>query len=152
VHAVNEAQSAAPVSTKPPPEKLVIKNRSDDPSLLTKWLRGAQFAAGIVFFIGCGAVAIVLERLANLFKSAEGDAGRNPSARPDAPQAQEPPQRIKVPMFPIDNYNQLDAVQVMNRLAGLSNEQIRIVRAHEARLKNREDVLEAIDRHLAETR
>jgi len=153
VNVVNETQQpASPLIHTAPPEKLVIKNHSGEGSIINKWLRGAQLAARIVFFIACGAVAIILERLLSLLKPADGDGVQNPSIPSDARNAQGRPERIKVPMLPIDNYNQLDSKQVVNRLAGLSNEQLRMIRAHEARHKNRKGVLDAIDRQSAEGR
>ena len=145
VHGAPKTAPAEPVA----PEKLVIKNRSgEEGSLMAKWLRGAQLAAQIVFFIGCVAVAIALERLMNLFKTAAGDGVSPASGQPEVRNAQGHPERIKVPMLPIDNYNQLDSNQLIHRLAGLSDEQLRIVKAHETGHKSREDVLEAIDQRL----
>jgi hypothetical protein len=150
VNFVNEAQQAVSSSEQTTgPEKLVIKNNTDPRSLFNKWLRGAELAARVVFFIACGAVAIVLERLLNLLKPAAGDRVQTPSTPSDRRNGQGHPERIKVPVLPIDNYNQLDSNQVISRLSGLSNEQIQMIRSHEARQKNRGDVLEAIDRHLA---
>jgi hypothetical protein len=153
VNAIHETQQTAPPSVQlAAPEKLVIKNHSSEGSFINKWLRGAQLAARIVFFIACGAIALILERLLNLLKPKDGDEVLNPSNPSDTRNAQGQPARIKVPMLPIDNYNQLDSNQVMNRLAGLSNEQLQMIRSHEARQKNRGDVLDAIDRQLAESR
>lgn len=153
MNAIHETQQTAPVSVQSaPPEKLVIKNHSGEGSIINKWLRGAQLAARIVFFIACGAVALILDRLLNLLKPAAGDGVQNSSNPSDTRNAQGRPARIKVPMLPIDNYNQLDSKQVMNRLAGLSNEQLQMIRSHEARQKNRGDVLDAIDRQLAGNR
>jgi hypothetical protein len=152
VNFVNEAQQAvSPSEQTAGPEKLVIKN-NDDRSLFTKWLRGGAVAARIVFFIACGAVVIILERLLSFLKPVDGDRVQTPSTPSDRRNVQGRPERIKVPVFPIDNYNQLDANQVISRLAGLSHEQIRMIRSHEAGQKNRGDVLEAIDRQLADGR
>jgi hypothetical protein len=153
VNIVNEAQQ--PVSSlnhATSPEKLIIKNRSAEGSLMNKWLRGAQIAARVVFFIACGAVVIILERLLNLLKPSAGEGVQSPSNPSVMRTSHGQPERIKVPMLPIDNYNQLDSIQVMNRLAGLSNEQLQMIRAHEARHKNRKGVLDAIDRQFAEGR
>jgi len=153
VNFVNEAQQAVSSSEQTTgPEKLVIKNNTDDRTLFSKWLRGGAVAARIVFFIACGAVAIILERLLSLLIPADGGRIQTPSTPSDRPNVQGRPERIKVPVFPIDNYNQLDANQVMSRLAGLSHEQLRMIRSHEAGQKNRGDVLEAIDRQLADGR
>jgi hypothetical protein len=153
VNFVNEAnQTVSSLDQTAAPEKLVIKNNSDERFFFSKWLRGAQIAARIVFFIACGAIAIILERLMNLLKSAEEHQAQKPSSPSERRNAQGRPERIKVPMLPIDNYNQLDSKQVMDRLAGLSNEQLQMILAHEARHKNRKGVLDAIDRQFAEGR
>jgi hypothetical protein len=144
VNFVNELNQTAA------PEKLVIKTNSDERIFFPKWLRGAGVAARIVFFIACGAVAIILERLLNFLKPVDGDRVQTPTNPSDRRNVQGQSERIKVPVLPIDNYNQLDSGQVMSRLAGLSKEQLRMIRSHEARQKNRGDVLEAIDRQLAE--
>jgi hypothetical protein len=144
VNFVNELNQTAA------PEKLVIKTNSDERIFFSKWLRGAGVAARIVFFIACGAVAIILERLLNFLKPVDGDRVQTPTNPSDRRNVQGQSERIKVPVLPIDNYNQLDSGQVMSRLAGLSKEQLRMIRSHEARQKNRGDVLEAIDRQLAE--
>ncbi|HTN44579.1 MAG TPA: hypothetical protein VMN77_12370 [Nitrospiria bacterium] len=153
MNGVNEAQQTVPPSEQTPaPEKLVIKNNTGERSVLAKWLRGGAIAARIVFFIACGAAAIILERLLGLLKPADGDHARSLSTPSDGRKVRGGPERIKVPVFPIDNYNHLDASQVMSRLAGLSREQLGMIRSHEARQKNRGDVLEAIDRQLADGR
>jgi len=145
--AFNGTEPSAPQSVEPTlPEKLVIKDHSDQRLFWDKCLSGAQLAMKIVFFIGCGAVVIILERLTHLFKAVDGDGTKG---QPETRSATGPPKRIKVPMVPIDNYNRLDSSEVIRLLSGLSNEQLRIVRGYEARQKNREEVLEAIDRHLS---
>jgi hypothetical protein len=150
VNAVHGTEQTAPASAESAaPEKLIIKNHSNEEPFFAKWLRGAQLAAKIVFFIGCGAIVIAMEQLMKLFKAADVDGLPRASGETEVPNAQGQPERIKVPMLPIDNYNQLDSNQTINRLAGLSDEQLRIVKAYETRHKNRGDVLEAIDQHLA---
>jgi len=153
VNFINEAQQAvSPSEQTATPEKLVIKNNTDERSLFSKWLRGAELAARVVFFIACGAVAIILDQFLNLLKPSVGEGVQSPSNPSVVRNSHGQPERIKVPVLPIDNYNQLDSDQVMNRLAGLSNEQLQMVRSYEARQKNRADVLDAIDRQLAAAR
>jgi len=148
--AFNGTEPSAPESVESAlPEKLVIKDHSNQRLFWDKWLSGAQLAMKIVFFIGCGAVVIILERLTHLFKTADGAVTPSATEQPETRSATGQPQRIKVPMVPIDNYNRLDSSEILRRLTGLSNEQLRIVRAYETRQKNREEVLEAIDRHLS---
>lgn len=50
--------------------------------------------------------------------------------------------------FPIPDYDELNAVEVRKRLAGLSPEQLRAVREREERGKARKTVLAAIDANL----
>jgi hypothetical protein len=50
--------------------------------------------------------------------------------------------------FPVDDYDELTAAQVSQRLDGLSPAQLRTVRDHERRNANRKSVLAAIDRKL----
>jgi hypothetical protein len=52
------------------------------------------------------------------------------------------------PTFPIDDYEDLTAAQVADRLDGLSVAQLRQVRDHERRNANRKTVLSAIERKL----
>jgi hypothetical protein len=153
VNAVHRTEQTAPASAESAvPEKLIIKNHSGEGPFFAKWLRGAQLVAQIVFFIGCGAIVIAMEQLMKLFKASDGDGIPRSSGQPEIRNAQGHPERIKVPMLPIDNYNQLDSSQVIQRLTSLADEQLRIMQAFEACHKNRGDVLEAIDRHLAVNR
>ena len=50
--------------------------------------------------------------------------------------------------FPIDNYDDLNADEISRRVAGLSAEELRVVRDYEERNKNRETVLEQLDRRI----
>ena len=50
--------------------------------------------------------------------------------------------------FPIDDYDELTAAQVTDKLDGLAPPQLRTVRDHERRNANRKSVLAAIDRKL----
>jgi hypothetical protein len=52
------------------------------------------------------------------------------------------------PAFPITNYDDLTAAQVIERLEGLSPAELRAVRGHERRNANRKTVLAALDRKL----
>lgn len=150
MNSVNEAPQTIWSDQKSTAKILVVKNKSDDRSHFSKWLRGAGVAARIFFFMAVGAVAILLERLLFLIKSAEGDRVQVSSIPSKPRNDRAHPERIKVPVLPIDNYNQLDAAQVISLLTGLSHEQLRLIRSHEARQKNRGEVLGAIDRLLAD--
>ena len=50
--------------------------------------------------------------------------------------------------FPIDNYDGLNADEISRRVAGLSAEELRVVRDYEERNKNRDTVLEQLDRRI----
>ena len=50
--------------------------------------------------------------------------------------------------FPIDNYDDLNADEISRRVAGLSAEELRVVRDYEERNKNRDTVLEQLDRRI----
>ena len=51
--------------------------------------------------------------------------------------------------LPIENYDELSAREVSERLEGLSEQEIRIIRSYEQRHKNRETLLKQLDRKLA---
>jgi hypothetical protein len=50
--------------------------------------------------------------------------------------------------FPIENYDDLNADEVSRRVGGLSAEELRVVRDYEERNKNRDTVLEQLDRRI----
>jgi ATP-dependent Clp protease ATP-binding subunit ClpA len=50
--------------------------------------------------------------------------------------------------FPIEGYDDLTVEEISGRLGGLSVEELRVVRDHEERTKNRETVLEQLDRRI----
>jgi ElaB/YqjD/DUF883 family membrane-anchored ribosome-binding protein len=50
--------------------------------------------------------------------------------------------------FPIEGYDELTVDEISGRLGGLSAEELRVVRDHEERNKNRETVLEQLDRKI----
>src|SRR5215203_3616106 len=50
--------------------------------------------------------------------------------------------------FPIEGYDELTVEEVSDRLGGLSADELRVVRDHEERNKNRETVLEQLDRRI----
>jgi len=57
----------------------------------------------------------------------------------------------RVPVLPIDNYDQLVVVDLIERLAHLSAEQLGLLRGYESDHQARVEVLEAIDQQLAES-
>ena len=50
--------------------------------------------------------------------------------------------------FPIEGYDDLTVEEISGRVGGLSVEDLRVVREHEERTKNRETVLEQLDRRI----
>ena len=56
----------------------------------------------------------------------------------------------RVPVLPIDNYDDLPLGDVLERLRQLSAEQLRVVREYEQAHQARAEVLEAIDRQLTQ--
>jgi hypothetical protein len=55
---------------------------------------------------------------------------------------------IKDAQFPIEGYDELTVEEVSGRLGSLSTEDLREVRDYEERTKNRETVLEQLDRRI----
>src|SRR5829696_2774255 len=55
---------------------------------------------------------------------------------------------LRSAQFPIEGYDELSVEEVSGRLGGLSAEELRTVRDHEERNKNRETVLEQLDRKI----
>lgn len=50
--------------------------------------------------------------------------------------------------FPVENYDDLNADEISRRVSGLSAEELRAVRDYEERNKNRDTVLEQLDRRI----
>ena len=50
--------------------------------------------------------------------------------------------------FPIEGYDELTVEEVSSRLGGLSAEELRVVRDYEERNKNRDTLLEQLDRKI----
>jgi oligoendopeptidase F len=55
---------------------------------------------------------------------------------------------LRSAQFPIEGYDELTVEEVSGRLGGLSADELRAVRDHEERNKNRETVLEQLDRKI----
>ena len=55
---------------------------------------------------------------------------------------------VRSAQFPIEGYDELTVEEVSGRLGGLSTDELRAVRDHEERNKNRETVLEQLDRKI----
>jgi oligoendopeptidase F len=55
---------------------------------------------------------------------------------------------LKTARFPIEDYDELTVDEVSGRLEGLSVEELRMIRDHEERNKNRDTILEQLDRRI----
>jgi hypothetical protein len=55
---------------------------------------------------------------------------------------------LRSAQFPIEGYDELTVEEISGRLGGLSADELRAVRDHEERTKNRETVLEQLDRKI----
>jgi ATP-dependent Clp protease ATP-binding subunit ClpA len=55
---------------------------------------------------------------------------------------------LRSAQFPIEGYDELTVEEVSGRLGGLSVEELRVVRDHEERNKNRDTILEQLDRRI----
>jgi vacuolar-type H+-ATPase subunit H len=92
---------------------------------------------------GVTAIAEVRKRASGAAKA----AGRTPvadRARREVDRAR----RATIGGFPISGYDDLTAAQVVERLDGLTDPQLRAVRDHERRNANRKTVLTALERKL----
>ncbi|NLG48794.1 MAG: hypothetical protein GX552_01625 [Chloroflexi bacterium] len=56
--------------------------------------------------------------------------------------------KVRVPILPVDNYDQLTTDELFVRLASLSDDQLQVLREYELTHQARPQVLEAIDRYL----
>ena len=55
---------------------------------------------------------------------------------------------LRSAQFPIEGYDELTVEEISGRIGGLSVEELRVVRDHEERNKNRDTVLEQLDRRI----
>lgn len=118
---------------------IIKKDRIDKKTILDHLLRGVLMITQTAFFIACGAVVVTLESFTNLFKL----------DRPKSQKAEKTAQKIIIPILPIDNYNQLDDDEIIQKLQGLSTKQLHMLRNFESSDKNRKIVLESIEQCLA---
>ncbi len=124
------------------------------------WEPVRQLADDIVV-TGYGASLMVYEHLSELAQQAHEKGVTN---RQEAGSLAKlfldmfaPPQKAKkarpatrVPVLPIADYDSLTVSQVEERLEGLTEEQLKVVRQYEVAHKNRRGVLQALDQRLAE--
>ena len=55
---------------------------------------------------------------------------------------------LRTSQFPIEGYDELTVEEISGRLGGLSAEELRVVRDYEERNKNRDTILEQLDRKI----
>jgi hypothetical protein len=55
---------------------------------------------------------------------------------------------LRTAQFPIEGYDELTVEEISGRLGGLSTEELRMVRDYEERNKNRDTILEQLDRRI----
>ena len=118
-----------------------------------------------VLLTGIGVSVLIARGLSNAIKAAH-QAGTEAAQDPDSAanallslvqkrektKTASPNQaRVKVPALPIDNYDQLAVADILERLANLSPEELRLLRSYEGDHQARADLLEAIDQRLAES-
>lgn len=132
------------------------ENGSDRPdgkkTILEDLLFGVQKVTLTALYISCGAAMYAWEALGKVFQTLHVPgyhAPASPSVVEKKPQRTRKPRKMSVPILPIDGYDRLETGQVMERLAGLSERALRLVRNYEASNRNRDEILRAIDRRLA---
>lgn len=141
------------------PQPQAEKKKARPKPIQVDWEPVRQLADDVIV-TGYGASLMVYERLSELAQQAhEKGTGTREEAGPLAKFFLDmfaPPKKArkarpptKVPVLPIADYNSLTVSQVAERLAGLTEEQLKIVRQYEAEHKNRKGVLQAIDQRLA---
>jgi hypothetical protein len=55
---------------------------------------------------------------------------------------------LRTAQFPIEGYDELTVEEISGHVGGLSTEELRVVRDHEERTKNRDTILEQLDRRI----
>jgi len=118
-----------------------------------------------VLLTGIGVGVLVVRGLSQAIKAAH-QAGKEAAQQPGSaaetllslvrkPEKAEPTSpsetRVKVPILPIDNYDQLTVADVLERLPDLSLAELELVRSYEGDHKARTGVLKAIEKQLAES-
>jgi len=118
-----------------------------------------------VLLTGIGVGVLVVRGLSQAIKAAH-QAGQEATQQPGSaaetllslvrkPEKAEPTTpnetRVKVPILPIDNYDQLTVADVLERLPDLSLAELELVRSYEGDHKARTGVLKAIEKQLAES-
>jgi hypothetical protein len=133
-------------------EHLVIKERTNEVTLIYQFVRGLRSLTETAFLISVGAMATLWERFGKILNSKLEEHHLGRIITPDSsapPEGKEPQGKVKVPLLPIDNYRQLSADQIIRKLKGFSHEELELIRQFESSHKNRKSLLEAVDRSLS---
>jgi hypothetical protein len=123
----------------------------EESALLENIFIGVQRITQTALYISCGAAMFAWEALEKVFQTLYGSRSRalfSVKKAEKTPKRSERPQKIKVPILPIDDYDRLDVDQVKERLAGLSEQALHFLRQYEEANRNREALLREIDRRL----
>lgn len=137
--------------------------RLDEVELPKMNLEPLRETAERALLIGIGATVLVARGIGSLVTSA-ARAGQEAAEHPgpvtrallrlvrrpgEGAPAAEGAARVRVPVVPITDYDNLTAAEIITRLADLTPDQLRTVRDYEARNQARESVLMAVDQHLS---
>jgi len=150
--ALNSETSMSGSGVAPSSSKTIrirVTNGLKDGHVFETILKGAQLIAEAALFMSVGAIMMAWDGIGKLVRSArhKGGGGSFDLAAGLTPRPR--PVKVKVPIFPIDNYTSLTASEVIKNLERLVPEQLRLVRAFEIESKNRKTIVEAVDRILA---
>ncbi|MHB8481538.1 MAG: hypothetical protein ACYDBV_02190 [Nitrospiria bacterium] len=126
-------------------EELIVKDRAVKNPTFDSLLREVLLFSKTILFIGCGAVATIWEGVEKLIKTTCRKKTHDAVVPRMSEKISPGPDKIKIPLLPIDNYNQLPASQIVRKLKDLSAGQLRLLRDFETGHKNQETVLKAID-------
>lgn len=139
------------------PEKNVRRRSSRvpenerDTAILEEILCGVQRFTKTALYIGCGAAMFAWEAIEKVFQKLSG-SGAHPRSSikkiDKKPKRSVRPQKIKVPILPIDGYDRLDIDRIMERLSELSEQELSFLRQYEEENRNREEILQEIVRRL----
>ena len=138
-------------------DELKLPTREDLPTVDVEPLLRV---AGNVLLTGLGLGVLAVRGMTAAVKAAHQaglEAAEHPGpltsallrlARGKEAQASKKAQGLSIPVLPIQNYDVLPWEEVVSRLEGLSEQQLRVLRDYEAAHKNRVKVLRAIDERL----
>ena len=130
-------------------ENLVIKERTGEPSVFNQLMKGFRVFTETILFISVGAAVTAWEKIGKILKyepSVNSDQIPTPLGPPKSSAPEAIKLKVKVPLLPIDNYQQLTADQVIERSKRLSGDQLKTVWLFESTHKKRKSVLEMIER------